>query len=193
MNAIEPIEAGACKGGWKWAAQVISLADSMRARTLLDYGGDGSLATMLPDRFAVSTCGLTAGANAVPADIAVCIDALDAVPPARLDGVLDALEGLATRALFLVVPLSSLAPADWWLTKLSRRWPRHDADDRCQPWAERHASAPRLRFVWRRDPQPRLPWLGRARRPDIPSPPGRHAMRQDDFLDGTSAVCGRAR
>lgn len=166
-------------GGWKWAAQVMSLAENDRARTLLDYGaGNGSLAAVLSERFDIRSYDpVTYPEAPVAADLVVCTDALENVERACLDGVLDDLERLARQALYLVITIPEarqarpgliLEPSDWWLPKLAKRWPRHDVEDNCRPWAERNPAARRLRFVWRRQPRGRLSWLNPPKRSEVP-------------------------
>lgn len=172
-------ENGGAAGGWKWAAQVMGLAETDRARTLLDYGaGNGSLAAALSERFNIHSYDpVTYPEAPAAADLVVCTDVLENVERACLDGVLDDLERLARQALYLVISVPSarqarpgliIEPSDWWLPKLAKRWPRHNFEEDCRPWAERKPTARRLRFVWRREPRGRLSWLDRSTPPEVP-------------------------
>jgi 2-polyprenyl-3-methyl-5-hydroxy-6-metoxy-1,4-benzoquinol methylase len=74
-------------------------------------------------------------ASPAPADLVVCTDVLEHVEPELLDHVLDHLQGLARRLLFLVVATRSakktledgrnahliVEPDAWWRDTLERR------------------------------------------------------------------------
>ncbi len=125
--------------GDKWAPQVCTIVDTIKAASLLDYGcGQGSLGRtlgILRPRLRIAEYDpAIPGKDAVPmfADLVVCTDVLEHVEEDCLDAVLADLGRLARRQLFIVVStvptektLSdgrqahiTLHPREWWIDRL---------------------------------------------------------------------------
>ena len=90
----------------RWVNRVIEVADRVQARTILDYGSGPSRGI---SRFLARTVrdydpGV-AGLDALPkpVDLVICIHTLEHVEPDCLDAVVDHLQWLARKAVFVVV------------------------------------------------------------------------------------------
>ena len=122
-----------------YAEQVKHLAEAMGAVSILDYGcGKGCLKAALPDEPIHEYDPAIPGKDhePSPAHLLVSIDVLEHVEPACLDQVLDHMQRLAYRGVFLTVATrpakKTLADGrnahlivesiDWWLPKLTARW-----------------------------------------------------------------------
>ena len=128
----------------KWAATVKSLAKSLNALTVLDYGAGkcrlregveefGELPFMLFE-YDPAIERLRDGKH--PADLVVCTDVLEHIEPACLTDVLNDLRALTLKAAFLTVatrPAKKVLAdgrnahliqqsARWWLPSLMERW-----------------------------------------------------------------------
>lgn len=124
--------------GRKWAPTVLWLLKWLDAHSVLDYGcGQGSLGDTL--RAAGVACRdydpAIPGKDGRPgfADLVVCTDVLEHVEPDRLTAVLNHLQLLARKAIFLVVNLREsnktltdgrnahliIKPAPWWEAKIA--------------------------------------------------------------------------
>lgn len=125
--------------GHKWAEDVRQLANICAARTILDYGaGQMTLARSLPDKTVLSYDPAIPDISEAPdpADLVVCGDVLEHIEPDCLEEVLDDLQRLTLRAVFLVVatrPAKKILadgrnahliqqPYSWWLPKIMQRW-----------------------------------------------------------------------
>lgn len=143
--------------GWKWADDIMCLANAIGAENILDYGaGRGTLAKEIgQDIKAQNYDPVTFPCNPDPADIVVCTDVLEQIDLESLDPCLDHIKSLARKAVFIVIPKHPKRKAenairageDWWLERLSPRWPSHYSE-----WLERRTAAlkprtPRLRFI----------------------------------------------
>lgn len=135
----ERADYGAGQGTSQWYQTIVGLAQSMRAKTILDYGcGKGALgralAHMLVQNYDPAIEGLDGEPS--PADLVVSLDVLEHVEPECLDEVLDHIQRLATKGVFLTVATrpakKTLADGrnahliqnnyEWWLPKLLSRW-----------------------------------------------------------------------
>jgi 2-polyprenyl-3-methyl-5-hydroxy-6-metoxy-1,4-benzoquinol methylase len=124
--------------GHKHAEAVVGLANAMQTADILDYGcGKGTLNSAIGIRLKEYDPAIPGKDDPPePADIVVCGDVLEHIEPDCLDDVLDDLESLARRAVFLCVAtrpaMKTLAdgrnahlivePKEWWLPKLMDRW-----------------------------------------------------------------------
>ncbi len=128
--------------GRDWALYVEKLCDVYRAETLLDYGcGKGTLKTALganrPYRIEEYDPAISGKDEPpAPADVVVCGDVLEHVEPECLEAVLDDLQRLALRAVFLVIHNGpafktlpdgrnthlTIEPVWWWMPKIASRW-----------------------------------------------------------------------
>jgi 2-polyprenyl-3-methyl-5-hydroxy-6-metoxy-1,4-benzoquinol methylase len=124
--------------GHLYAEVIADLANMMKTTDVLDYGcGKGTLNDALGFRIKeYDPC--IEGKDDDPdiADIVVCTDVLEHIEPIHIDGVLDSIEELAQKAVFLTVATVpakkfladgrnahiSIYPATWWLPKLMDRW-----------------------------------------------------------------------
>lgn len=129
-------------GGARWADDVVTLARSVGAHSILDYGaGKGSLKVALDEAGGFEVYEYDPaipGKEAKPlrADVVVCGDVLEHIEPECLYSVLDDIRNLARKAVFLVVSTHIAAkhlpdgrnahlivePAAWWLRKIIDRW-----------------------------------------------------------------------
>lgn len=119
--------------GARWADTVQWVARRFDAHSVLDYGcGQGTLARALEGRGMVCReyDPAIAGKDALPAfaDVVVCTDVLEHIEPEKLPTVLKHIDGLARKAIFLVVSLRDankllpdgrnahliVKPAAWW-------------------------------------------------------------------------------
>lgn len=120
----------------RWLDRVEQLADTIGAQTILDYGcgrgrGISSFSKYDVRDYDPGVPGCTA--EPAPADLVVSIHALEHVEPQYVDGVIEHMKKLATKALFIVVscePSTKLLPdgspwhsfvrsAQWWTEKLA--------------------------------------------------------------------------
>lgn len=125
--------------GHKWADEVRSLAGAFQARTILDYGcGRQTLGKAITERVVLpyDPCIPGLDGRPDPADLVVCGDVLEHVEPELIDNVLDDLQTLAKKAVFLVIatrPAKKILPDGrnahliqqppaWWLPKIMDRW-----------------------------------------------------------------------
>jgi 2-polyprenyl-3-methyl-5-hydroxy-6-metoxy-1,4-benzoquinol methylase len=124
--------------GHRWAAQVAQMAKHLPAHTILDYGcGKRTLEQALG--FAIKNYdpaveGLDTPPE--PADLVVCTDVLEHIEPDYLEAVLDDLQRVTKKLVFLVVATrpakKTLAdgrnahliqlPLNEWLPALLSRW-----------------------------------------------------------------------
>lgn len=128
----------------KWGNEIKQLAGMFKVESILDYGcGKGEL------RYALGLMVLSAvdyreydpaieGKDAIPepADLVVCTDVLEHIEPEYLDAVLDDLQRLTKKSLFITVDTrpakKTLADGRnahliqetevWWLPKLMQRF-----------------------------------------------------------------------
>ena len=125
--------------GQKWAEQISEICSAIGAKTILDYGcGKQTLGMALSHLLIVGYDPAIPGLDAPPepADLTVCTDVLEHIEPDCLDAVLDDLERLALKGVFLTVatrPAKKFLadgrnahliqqPAEWWLPKIMQRW-----------------------------------------------------------------------
>jgi 2-polyprenyl-3-methyl-5-hydroxy-6-metoxy-1,4-benzoquinol methylase len=129
--------------GDKWVREVEGLVITYDAFSVLDYGcGQGRLIAALKlmdhlnhlrfDEYDPAV----AGKDKLPgfADLVICTDVLEHIEPEKLDSVIDHLQMLARKAIFLVVATRpsnkilsdgrnahlTVAPASWWSDRVSR-------------------------------------------------------------------------
>jgi len=127
------------RSGHKWAADIRELANICAARTILDYAcGKATLASALADKTVIcyDPCMPQFSDLPDPADLVVGSDFLEHVEPDCLEAVLDDLQRLTLKAVFLVVatrPAKKILadgrnahliqePYSWWLPKIMHRW-----------------------------------------------------------------------
>ena len=122
-----------------WYPMIAHLAQKMKAVSILDYGaGKGKFAEAYPhlmiDQYDPAIPGKDERPE--PCDFLVCLDVLEHIEPELLDNVLDDIQHLAKRAVFLTVatrPAHKTLPdgrnahliqakAEWWIPKLMARW-----------------------------------------------------------------------
>lgn len=153
--------------GKRWATAVCELARRCEAREVLDYGsGRGTLGMSLrlmqaraivtdDDGISRAEPGLpfemieydpaVLGKEAKPerADLVVCTDVLEHIEPDCLYAVLDDMQRIARKAVFLVVATAPankhladgrnahliVEPPDWWLPKIMQRFHLHQFQD----------------------------------------------------------------
>jgi FkbM family methyltransferase len=125
--------------GRQWASKVADLAGQVGAATILDYGcGKQTLAAALPGLRVIGYDPAVPGLDAppVPADLVVCTDVLEHVEPSFIDGVLDDLCRVTSKAAFVTVAtrpaVKTLAdgrnahltvqPLAWWRASFESRF-----------------------------------------------------------------------
>lgn len=121
--------------GAKYAQEVTAFAQSIEAKTILDYGcGTGELAKSLePRRVEQYDPGVPVFSKfPKPADLVVCTDVLEHVEPKYLDNVLDHICRLTGKGCFLVIATRpgeyqlsdgrnvhlTVESQDWWYEKV---------------------------------------------------------------------------
>jgi|TARA_Y100000296_G_scaffold75055_1_gene94286 hypothetical protein len=123
----------------KYSAQIRDIAMSIKADSILDYGcGKGllgqALSHMIIKNYDPAIEGLDDPPE--PADLVCCIDVLEHIEPTCLGAVLNDLQRLALKAVFLTIAtrpavktLSDgrnahliVEPPNWWLPKILERW-----------------------------------------------------------------------
>lgn len=126
-------------GGGKHADTVVKLADSIKARAILDYGcGKGYLGKELAARgiaiWEYDPAIPGKDASAYPADLVICSDVLEHIEPDRLAFVLDDLRRVTKQVAYLVIhtgPASKTLPdgrnthliqqgKEWWRETLAQ-------------------------------------------------------------------------
>lgn len=122
-----------------WFPLIEGIAKQLDAAAVLDYGcGKGALARQVPSLLVIGYDPAIPGLDQTPepTDLVVCNDVLEHIEPECLDAVLDELQRLAIKGVFLSVnmmPAAKKLPdgrnahliqesADWWLPKLMSRW-----------------------------------------------------------------------
>lgn len=126
-------------GGFKWAPQVTDLAKAVQARTIIDYGcGRATLSKAIKNRTVINYDPAIPEYSAMPdpADLLVSTDMLEHCEPECLEDVLDTMQYLSLKAVFLVVatrPAKKFLadgrnahliqePPRWWLSRICKRW-----------------------------------------------------------------------
>lgn len=120
------------------APEIVTFANAIGTRTILDYGcGRATLANALGERVVNYDPAIPEYSNPPePADLVTCCDVLEHCEPELLDNVLDHIQSLALKGVFLVIALhpakKTLAdgrnahliqqPPEWWMPKLMSRW-----------------------------------------------------------------------
>lgn len=139
LNAkLHEAEPGYGTKGGMWAPVVLEMAESLETKDILDYGsGKGTLANNIPFTIRQYDPAISVkNASPRPADIVVCTDVLEHVEPDKLDSVLDHLQDLTRRAVFLniatILALKSLEDGrnahliveniEWWLPQIMKRF-----------------------------------------------------------------------
>lgn len=123
-------------GGGKHAQTVIKLADSLKTRSILDYGcGKGYLAKSVPfPIWEYDPAVPEKQESPRPAELVVCTDVLEHIEPEKLDFVLDDLRRVTRKVGYFVIhtgPASKTLPdgrnahliqesEQWWTEKLSK-------------------------------------------------------------------------
>jgi 2-polyprenyl-3-methyl-5-hydroxy-6-metoxy-1,4-benzoquinol methylase len=124
--------------GHNHAEAVVGLANAMQTVDILDYGcGKGTLNSAIGIRLKEYDPAVPGKDDPPePADLVVCTDVLEHIEPDCLDDVLDDIESLARRGVFLCVATREAKKVladgrnahlivegkDWWLPKLMDRW-----------------------------------------------------------------------
>ncbi len=122
------------------ADQVLSIAQALGVRDLLDYGaGKGRLAVALLGKMNVVSYEPAIekyASEPASKEFVVSLDVLEHIEPECLDAVLDHMARLTQKAIFLTVTtvpaFKKLAdgrnahlivePTEWWIPKLLQRW-----------------------------------------------------------------------
>ena len=129
--------------GQKYGEMVSQIVDKLEVDTLLDYGCGSNLSlleTFKPSR-GVTYQGYDIGVpeyadGPVPAEMVTCIDVIEHIEPEFLEDVLDHLEELTQKVLFMSVHMGPASktlsdgrnahliqqPPDWWLPKILQRF-----------------------------------------------------------------------
>lgn len=127
-------------GGHKWSGYIATLAESLNARSILDYGcGKGTLAQAMRDMDVREYDPAIEGKDAAPdkADVVACLDVLEHVEPECLDAVLAHIIVLANKAAVFDVACResgkkladgrgahiNVQPAEWWEERLGMLGP----------------------------------------------------------------------
>lgn len=127
------------RSGENYAEMVLQIATAIKAETILDYGcGKQTLANKLPHAPIIGYDPCIQGLDEppAPADMVVCTDVMEHIEPDLLDNVLDDLQRLTKKVLFVTVATrpakKTLAdgrnahlivePYDWWLPKFISRF-----------------------------------------------------------------------
>lgn len=125
--------------GRDFAQIVVEIVRNSHPETILDYGcGKQTLARALPE---MRIIGYDPGMPGLqdtprPADLVTCMDVLEHIEPVYLDDVLDDLQRVTKRVVFLVVGTAPafqilpdgrnahliIEPFQWWLPKLMERF-----------------------------------------------------------------------
>lgn len=128
--------------GYKWAPSVGWVIHHHQIKHVLDYGaGQQTLKNALKDKFKAQ---IDCYDPAVPelatppssAEMVTCTDVLEHIEPENVDEVLDHIQSIASRLVFLVIPTGPAAkvlpdgrnahliqqPVQWWLPKLLKRF-----------------------------------------------------------------------
>ena len=125
--------------GARHAEAIRNICMSWNIKSLLDYGcGKGSLieALRVPWARGYDPCVPGMDVDPKPAEMVVCTDVLEHVEPACVEEVLDHMEKLTRRLLFVGISLRpagktlpdgrnthlTVQPAAWWLWRLLARW-----------------------------------------------------------------------
>lgn len=125
--------------GHRHVQSVRSIAQAYDVKSMLDYGcGKQTLIEALRLPWARGYDPAIAGLDGEPkpAELVVCTDTLEHIEPDRLEAVLDHLQKLTQRVLFVVIHLGPakktlpdgrnthliIQPAAWWLWRLLARW-----------------------------------------------------------------------
>lgn len=125
--------------GANYADMIIQIASSINAETILDYGcGKMTLSNALPHLPIMNydPCIPELSEPPEPADMVVVTDVLEHIEPDLLENVLDDLQRLTKKVVFLTVATrpakKTLAdgrnahlivkPSDYWLPLLTKRW-----------------------------------------------------------------------
>lgn len=131
--------------GHRWYEQVIEVMKASNSTSILDYGcGKGTLRTQIlmderinldPQRFYEYDPAIPAKSKLPPkADLVVCTDVLEHIEPNKLEEVLDHLDNLMIKAMYLRIDMREantilpdgrnahliVADANFWRTKLAR-------------------------------------------------------------------------
>lgn len=125
--------------GHRWATLVAEWIIKLEAKSVLDYGcGKETLNDALGDVNVTGYDPCIEGLKAPPKphDLVVCSDVLEHIEPECLDEVLDDIQRLATKGVFLLVAYLPAyktlpdgrnahiiqQPPEWWLPKIMERW-----------------------------------------------------------------------
>lgn len=122
----------------RYVEPVEQFAAAIKADTILDYGcGKGLLQQGLVRKIEQYDPCIPGKENPpAPADLVVSIDVMEHIEPDCLEGVLDDIQRLSRKAVFLTVATRNAAktladgrnahlivqPLVWWLPKLTQRW-----------------------------------------------------------------------
>lgn len=130
---------GAGEATSHWFPMVAHFAQVIGAASILDYGcGKGKMRRELSSFMIIpyDPCVPEFSDEPDAHDLVVCLDVLEHVEPELLDSVLDDIQRLAQKAVFLTVHMGAAIktlpdgrnahliqqPISWWLPKLMQRW-----------------------------------------------------------------------
>jgi hypothetical protein len=128
--------------GFKWAPTVAWIVHQHQVKNVLDYGaGQQTLKKALKN---ISDLQINCYDPAIPelssppqsAELVTCTDVLEHIEPENIDNVLDHIQAIAARYVFLVIPTGPAAktltdgrnahliqkPVQWWLPKFLSRF-----------------------------------------------------------------------
>ena len=123
--------------GQKWAEKVYELACTLRTRDVLDYGcGKETLKQRIPFVRGYDPAIEGLDAPPEPAELVICTDVLEHIEPECLGALLDELQRVTLRTLFMTVatgPAKKFLPDGrnahliqegqaWWLPKIMARF-----------------------------------------------------------------------
>jgi 2-polyprenyl-3-methyl-5-hydroxy-6-metoxy-1,4-benzoquinol methylase len=133
--------------GAKWITSLFTIQSTYKPESYLDYGcGKGSLATIMWNAIGAEVAEYDPaipGKDKLPepADMVICTDVLEHIEPDCLEDVLNHIQSLAKKAVFLVISLKAAGKtlpdgrnahlivenSNWWLNHLLKRWDCHAA------------------------------------------------------------------
>lgn len=123
----------------KWFTAVVQFSQVIGASSILDYGsGKGALGKALSHLLVVNYDPSIPDYSDEPdpADLVVSLDVLEHIEPDCIDNVLDDIQRLATKGVFLTINMMPAQkvladgrnahilqrPIEWWMPKLMQRW-----------------------------------------------------------------------
>ena len=122
-----------------WYPLIEQIAKALNVDSVLDYGcGKGNFARSMPGFIVIGYDPAVPDYDSPPepADLVICTDVLEHIEPDCLDVVLDDLQRLGRKGVFLTIATGPAGrtlpdgrnahliqqPSDWWLPKILARW-----------------------------------------------------------------------